>query len=315
MSELSEHPPFSGTERMGFAYARDNENPQVPIFPETPWTDPSSAPNTVQVSNSLNIFQTIASITYPYFPFPHGIFFDSIVSQDIGSGDPTFPYSKGWVAEYDPASPFGSPYGSIPVGASVGPYDSDAPPPFLNGVPVVKMKLSAETNFWYKVSQEANGGQAHSGVSMKYKAKVLKQTFSATYGDSFSDNRWIWTTSGATSEDAEVTVTAQSVDWNNYENHVAEIKSDTKHGPIDLYDGTFNYELRYGWIDEGSPPSQRKLYWYAKDASVTIRQYLKTDATLPQYEEPVDYNLFPGGTQRQYNFSPIQLSPPLKAYS
>lgn len=167
---------------------------------------------------------------------------------------------------------------------------------------------SYTTSFWVKVAQDANDNQFQDGLGVTFENDLFEQTFTATYSNSFPEY-WDWTPGTGSTTPVTISVTAPTVDWSLYPDWEAEIKLGTEHGPVVMWEGSFNWVFRTGWFDPSTP------YWYPDNATVTIRQLIGSGGTAPTYNSPQDYLDLIVGTLPQTAFKPTAISPTPVAYS
>lgn len=167
---------------------------------------------------------------------------------------------------------------------------------------------SYTTSFWVKIAQDANDNQFQDGLGVTFENDLFEQTFTATYSNS-SPEYWDWTPGTGSTTPVTISVTAPTVDWTLYPDYLAEIKLGTEHGPVVMWEGSFNWVFRTGWFDPSTP------YWYPDNATVTIRQLIGSGGTAPTYNSPQDYLDLINVTLPQTAFKPTAISPTPVAYS
>ena len=167
---------------------------------------------------------------------------------------------------------------------------------------------SYTTSFWVKIAQDANGNQFQDGLGVTFENDLFEQTFTATYSNSFPEY-WDWTPGTGSTTPVTINVTAPTVDWSLYPDYLAEIKLGTEHGPVVMWEGSFNWVFRTGWFDPSTP------YWYPDNATVTIRQLIGSGGTAPTYNSPQDYLDLVTSSLPQTAFKPTAISPTPVAYS
>lgn len=276
-------PPQAELSRSLFLQAvGQTKKPADPTVPD-PWYETDGASNTEEMSGKNNMMMCVTSVN-DFGGVGLGLEFKT-TNQYGGS------------AYGDNPAPTDTGVGAYIIPAAVNTSDSSG-----NG------SSSYTTSFWIKVAQDANDNQFQYGLGVTFENDLFEQTFTATYSNS-SPEYWDWTPGTGITTPVTISVTAPTVDWMLYPNYQAEIKLGTEHGPVVMWEGSFNWVFRTGWFDPSTP------YWYPDDATVTIRQLIGSGGTAPTYNSPQDYLDLLVGTLPQTAFNPTAISPTPVAYS
>lgn len=258
------------------------KKPADPTVPD-PWYETDGASNTEEMSGKNNMMMCVTSGN-DFGGIGLGLEFKT-TNQYGGTsyGDNPVPTDTG--------------VGASIIAAAVNTSDSSG-----NGT------SSYTTSFWVKVAQDANDNQFQDGLGVTFENDLFEQTFTATYSNSFPEY-WDWTPGTGSTTPVTISVTAPTVDWSLYPDYLAEIKLGTEHGPVVMWEGSFNWVFRTGWFDPSTP------YWYPDNATVTIRQLIGSGGTAPTYNSPQDYLDLVTSSLPQTAFKPTAISPTPVAYS
>lgn len=258
------------------------KKPADPTVPD-PWYETDGASNTEEMSGKNNMMMCVTS------------------GNDFGG--------IGLGLEFKTTNQYGgTSYGDNPVPTDTGVGAS------IIAAAVNTSDLSGNgtssytTSFWVKVAQDANDNQFQDGLGVTFENDLFEQTFTATYSNSFPEY-WDWTPGTGSTTPVTISVTAPTVDWSLYPDYLAEIKLGTEHGPVVMWEGSFNWVFRTGWFDPSTP------YWYPDNATVTIRQLIGSGGTAPTYNSPQDYLDLVTSSLPQTAFKPTAISPTPVAYS
>lgn len=258
------------------------KKPADPTVPD-PWYETDGASNTEEMSGKNNMMMCVTS------------------GNDFGG--------IGLGLEFKTTNQYGgTSYGDNPVPTDTGVGAS------IIAAAVNTSDLSGNgtssytTSFWVKVAQDANGNQFQDGLGVTFENDLFEQTFTATYSNSLPEY-WDWTPGTGSTTPVTISVTAPTVDWSLYPDYLAEIKLGTEHGPVVMWEGSFNWVFRTGWFDPSIP------YWYPDNATVTIRQLIGSGGTAPTYNSPQDYLDLVISSLPQTAFKPTAISPTPVAYS